>query len=85
MFYLLSSIFLKKNRYTYGNPAVSLVRSGEKRARGSTVIRYFHDNEWRHIKSCLETMPSDNPGQAMEAARTRYMISITYGPSIAGI
>ena len=70
--------FLEKNRYTYGNPAASLVRSGEKTARGSAVVRFFYDDEWQHLKSCLDQMPAESPSQIMEAARTRYIIAITY-------
>ncbi|MDP0563570.1 MAG: site-specific integrase [Candidatus Endonucleobacter sp. (ex Gigantidas childressi)] len=71
--------FLDKNRYTLGNPTVSLVRSGEKIAKGSTVIRYFYDNEWMHVKKCLDTLPACNPSQLIKAARTRYIMAITYG------
>ena len=77
---VLSSFFtfLEKNRYTYGNPAVSLIRSGEKQARGSTVIRFFHENEWQHVKHCLTTLPCNTPAKQRETARTRYIIQLGY-------
>lgn len=70
--------FLEKNRYIYGNPAASLVRSGEKRAKGSRVVRFFYDDEWQHLKNCLDSMPVTTPTLAFQAARTRYIIAITY-------
>ena len=70
--------FLEKNRYTLGNPAASLVRSGEKQAKGTTVIRYFHDNEWAHLKKCLDNMPMKTKLQQKQAERTRIMVAITY-------
>lgn len=71
--------FLEKNRYTIGNPAASLVRSGEKRARGSSAIRYFHDNEWALFKDYLDSLPSGTDKEQLEASRIRYIIAITYG------
>ena len=77
---VLSSFFtfLEKNRYTYGNPAVSLIRSGEKKARGSTVIRFFHENEWSHVRSCLNNLPLNTLKQKNEAARTHYILALSY-------
>ncbi|MRI34142.1 hypothetical protein EOPP23_14205 [Endozoicomonas sp. OPT23] len=77
---VLSSFFsfLERNRYTSGNPAVSLIRSGEKQARGSTVIRFFHDNEWQHVLSCLESMPENTDKQKKEKNRTRFILSLGY-------
>ena len=77
---VLSSFFsfLDKNRYVMGNPAVSLVRSGEKTARGNNVVRYFYTNEWEFLKHCLERMPRNTLKQINEAERTRYIISIGY-------
>ncbi|MGI9276563.1 MAG: tyrosine-type recombinase/integrase [Endozoicomonas sp.] len=70
--------FLERNRYTQGNPAASLVRTGEKKARGNSVVRFFHDSEWHHVKSCLNNMPLDTQKQVNEAARTRYMLTTSY-------
>lgn len=70
--------FLERNRYTQGNPAASLVRSGEKQAKGTSVIRYFHETEWTFVKQCLNAMPTDTPKQVNEAARTRYMLTLAY-------
>lgn len=70
--------FLEKNRYTQGNPAVSLVRSGEKQARGSYTIRYFYDHEWQFVRQCLNSMPTGTLRQRNEAARSRYILSICY-------
>ncbi|WP_330927183.1 site-specific integrase [Candidatus Sororendozoicomonas aggregata] len=70
--------FLEKNRYTLGNPAASLVRSGEKQAKGATVIRYFHDNEWAHLKECLDNMPIKTKLEQKEAERTRIIVATTY-------
>ena len=77
---VLSSFFsfLAKNRYTPGNPAVSLVRSGEKVARGSSVIRYFYDKEWLFVRECLATLPSGTDRERLESARTRYILSLGY-------
>lgn len=71
--------FLEKNRYVLGNPASSLVRSGEKLARGNTVIRYFYENEWQFIRECLESLPSSTERERLEAGRTRFIISLSYG------
>ncbi|USE39459.1 tyrosine-type recombinase/integrase [Endozoicomonas sp. SCSIO W0465] len=78
---VLSSFFsfLEKNRYTSGNPAASLIRSGEKVARGSTVIRYFYDNEWQFIKECLASLPMSTERERLESARTRLILSLSYG------
>lgn len=78
---VLSSFFsfLEKNRYIAGNPAVSLVRTGEKTARGTSTIRYFFNEEWQFIKQCLDNLPADTTKQQLEAARTRYIISLAYG------
>ena len=70
--------FLERNRYTPGNPAASLVRTGEKKARGSSIIRFFHDSEWHHVKHCLNSMPLNTQKQVNEKARTRYMLTISY-------
>ncbi|UYM15850.1 tyrosine-type recombinase/integrase [Endozoicomonas euniceicola] len=70
--------FLERNRYTLGNPAASLVRSGEKTARGSQVIRYFHEPEWEHVRQCLSSMPSSTHKEVMESMRTSFMIRMTY-------
>ena len=77
---VLSSFFsfLERNRYTSGNPAVSLVRSGEKKARGSTVIRFFHDNEWQHLLHCLDNLPESTAARKAEKARTRFILSLGY-------
>lgn len=77
---VLSSFFsfLEKNRYIPGNPAVSLVRSGEKVARGNTVIRYFYDKEWLFIRECLATLPSGTNRERLESGRTRYILSLGY-------
>ncbi len=71
--------FLEKNRYTLGNPASSLIRSGEKVARGNTIIRYFYDNEWQFIRECLENLPSATDRERIESARTRFVLSLSYG------
>ena len=71
--------FLEKNLYTIGNPAVSLVRSGEKRARGSTTVRYFYESEWQHVRESLYALPCTTPAQIREATRSRFMIRLTYG------
>lgn len=71
--------FLERNRYTLGNPVASLVRSGEKRARGNTTIRYFYDHEWKFVKQCLNAMPLNSPKERNEAARSRYILSLCYG------
>lgn len=71
--------FLEKNRYTIGNPAVSLVRSGEKRARGSTTVRYFYEPEWQHVRESLHALPCTTAVQIREATRTRLMIRLAYG------
>ncbi|AMO56611.1 hypothetical protein GZ77_03610 [Endozoicomonas montiporae] len=71
--------FLERNRYTMGNPASSLVRSGEKMARGSKVIRYFHESEWQHVRDCLASLPCSTTKEVMESARTRFMIKMAYG------
>ncbi|MFK0571089.1 tyrosine-type recombinase/integrase [Endozoicomonas sp.] len=71
--------FLEKNRYIFGNPATSLVRSGEKVAKGNTVICYFYENEWQFIRECLESMPSNTNKERLEAERTRFIISLSYG------
>ena len=71
--------FLEKNRYTPGNPAVSLVRSGEKRARGSSTVRYFHEHEWSHVRESLQALPCRTPVQVREATRTCFMIRLAYG------
>ena len=78
---VLSSFFafLEKNRYTSGNPAASLIRSGEKVARGNTIIRYFYDNEWEFIKECLENLPKSTLRDRLESARTRLILSLSYG------
>lgn len=78
---VLSSFFsfLEKNRYTSGNPAASLIRSGEKVARGSTIIRYFYNNEWQFIKRCLARMPASTEREQLESARTRLILSLSYG------
>ncbi|WP_422465389.1 MULTISPECIES: tyrosine-type recombinase/integrase [unclassified Endozoicomonas] len=78
---VLSSFFsfLEKNRYTAGNPAASLIRSGEKVARGNTIIRYFYDNEWQFIKECLASLPMGTERERMESARTRLILSLSYG------
>lgn len=70
--------FLDRNRYTMGNPATSLVRSGEKLARGSTVIRYFHEPEWQHVRTCLLSMPCTTPKEVQESSRTHFMIKLAY-------
>ncbi len=77
---VLSSFFsfLERNRYTSGNPAVSLIRSGEKKARGSSVIRFFHDNEWQHVLQCLDSLPETTQKQQKEKARTRFILSLGY-------
>ncbi|WP_062270901.1 tyrosine-type recombinase/integrase [Endozoicomonas arenosclerae] len=77
---VLSSFFsfLEKNRYTLGNPAVSLIRSGEKQSRGNTVIRFFHEEEWRHLLHCLDLQAEDSSYSDYEAARTRYIIMLGY-------
>ena len=71
--------FLERNRYTMGNPAASLVRSGEKTARGSKVIRYFHESEWQHVRDCLSSMPCSTSKEIMESVRTGFMIKLSYG------
>ena len=71
--------FLERNRYTAGNPAASLVRSGEKQARGNTTVRYFYDHEWKFVRQCLNTMPLETLKQRNEAARSRYILSLCYG------
>ncbi|WP_066014350.1 tyrosine-type recombinase/integrase [Endozoicomonas atrinae] len=78
---VLSSFFsfLEKNSYTQGNPAASLIRSGEKVARGSTIIRYFYDNEWQFIKESLENLPVGTERERRESARTRLILSLSYG------
>ena len=78
---VLSSFFafLEKNRYTIGNPAVSLIRSGEKLARGNTIIRYFYDNEWQFIRKCLESLPMGTERERLESTRTRLILSLSYG------
>ena len=77
---VLSSFFtfLERNRYTAGNPAASLTRSGEKKARGHSIVRYFHENEWQFVQHCLNHMPLHTRKQSSEAARTRYIISLSY-------
>ena len=70
--------FLERNRYSAGNPAASLVRTGEKKARGSSVIRYFHNSEWQHVKHSLNNMPRVSRKQLNESARTGYMLAISY-------
>ena len=70
--------FLEKNRYTLGNPAISLVRSGEKVARGNTIIRYFYDKEWQFIRECLASLPSGTNRERLESERTRYILSLSY-------
>ena len=77
---VLSSFFsfLEKNRYILGNPAVSLVRSGEKVARGNTIIRYFYDKEWAFIRECLAGLPSSTDRERLESGRTRYILSLSY-------
>ena len=78
---VLSSFFsfLEKNRYVAGNPAVALIRSGEKLARGTTVIRYFYENEWQFIKACLDSLPAATAKEQHEAQRTRLIIALSYG------
>ena len=71
--------FLERNRYTSGNPAVSLIRSGEKTAKGNTTIRYFYENEWAFLRQCLTNLPLNTPKQVNEAARSRYIIALCYG------
>lgn len=71
--------FLERNRYILGNPATSLGRSGEKHARGHSVIRYFHDKEWAFVSQCLNTLPVETAKQARETARTRFILSLGYG------
>ena len=70
--------FLDSNRYIAGNPASSLVRSGEKTARGSKVVRFFHDQEWQHIKRSLASMPCTTHKEVLEANRTRFMVKLSY-------
>ena len=76
---VLSSFFsfLDKNRYTIGNPATSLVRTGEKKARGVRVVRYFFDEEWRYVLECLDAMATGS--RKNESYRARYMLSLSYG------
>ncbi|WOG25381.1 tyrosine-type recombinase/integrase [Endozoicomonas sp. 8E] len=78
---VLSSFFsfLEKNRYTPGNPAVSLVRSGEKLARGTSIVRFFHEEEWQHLLNCLELHRQSERISESESARTRYIIMLGYG------
>ncbi|MGB0361042.1 MAG: tyrosine-type recombinase/integrase, partial [Endozoicomonas sp.] len=78
---VLSSFFsfLEKSRYISGNPAAVLTRSGEKIARGSSVIRYFYDSDWDYIKKCLDELPCKTLGQRLEAKRSKYIISLSYG------
>ena len=78
---VLSSFFsfLERNRYIHGNPATALVRSGEKVAKGNTVIRYFNDHDWQFIKDCLQKLPASTLGQRLNAERTRYIIALAYG------
>ena len=71
--------FLERNRYTSGNPATSLVRSGEKQARGNTTVRYFYENEWKFVRECLNHMPTNTLKQVNESTRSRYILSICYG------
>lgn len=77
---VLSSFFsfLEKNRYTLGNPAVSLIRSGEKLARGTSTIRFFHEEEWQHLLNCLELQTQSEHVSKSESARTRYIIMLGY-------
>ncbi|KEQ15089.1 tyrosine-type recombinase/integrase [Endozoicomonas numazuensis] len=77
---VLSSFFsfLEKNRYTHGNPAVSLIRSGEKLARGTSTIRFFHEEEWQHLLNCLELQKHNRQISESESARTRYIITLGY-------
>ena len=77
---VLSSFFgfLDRNRYVMGNPAVSLIRSGEKTARGSVVIRFFYNDEWDFLKTCLTHMPRNTQKEINEAERSRYIIAIGY-------
>ncbi|WP_252180002.1 tyrosine-type recombinase/integrase [Endozoicomonas sp. 4G] len=77
---VLSSFFsfLEKNRYTLGNPAVSLIRSGEKLARGTSTIRFFHEGEWQHLLNCLELHRQSEHVSESESARTRYIIMLGY-------
>ena len=77
---VLSSFFsfLEKNRYILGNPTASLVRSGEKVARGNTIIRYFYDKEWAFIRECLANLPSSTDRERLESGRTRYILSLSY-------
>ncbi|MGI9279834.1 MAG: tyrosine-type recombinase/integrase [Endozoicomonas sp.] len=77
---VLSSFFsfLEKNRYTLGNPAVSLIRSGEKLARGTTTIRFFHEEEWQHLLNCLDLQMQSEQIPESESARTRYIITLGY-------
>ncbi len=71
--------FLDKNRYILGNPASSLVRSGEKIARGNSIIRYFYENELLFLRECLDNLPCDTKKERLEANRTRYIFSLSYG------
>ncbi len=77
---VLSSFFsfLEKSRYTPGNPAISLVRSGEKVARGHSIIRYFYDAEWQFIRQCLTALPSGTRRECLDSGRTRYILSLSY-------
>lgn len=77
---VLSSFFsfLEKSNYVNGNPASLLVRSGEKVARGHSVVRFFYDAQWQFLLQCLASMPTITAEQKKEAERTRYLFSIGY-------
>ena len=77
---VLSSFFsfMEKSRYIRGNPASLLVRSGEKIARGHSVIRFFYDSQWKFLLQCLDSMPRSNNEQCLQAERTRYLFSVGY-------
>ncbi len=77
---VLSSFFsfLEKSNYVHKNPASLLVRSGEKVARGHSVVRFFYDSQWQFLLQCLANMPLITNEQRKEAHRTRYLFSIGY-------
>ena len=70
--------FLEKSNYINGNPASLLVRSGEKLARGHSVVRFFYDDQWQFLLQCLAKMPGCTAEQRKQAERTRYLFSIGY-------
>ena len=77
---VLSSFFsfLEKSNYVSGNPASLLVRSGEKVARGHSVVRFFHSDQWHFLLQCLASMPLTTNEQRKESYRTSYIFSIGY-------